>query len=295
MTRMTLMDGGNTTNNQVLGLVKAGNSKDLVTILKSSQTLVEDLNTPDGNGRTCLSFAVYNGDISMVELLLATDIPNPNIADADGNTPLIYAVSLEALLKYDSTNIDQANNNGFTALIKAAIHGHHSCMELLIVAGADADLTDYARGMNAFQWAEHCTSQSCMKTLKKHKLHSTKKSSSHKKTTCREGNEPSSPLRKIKDSLSGANKQTLKNQRGMESVVACVSAPVIPMVIANANPLPNIQMLCEPNLLSSCVVKHNKKPSSITTAPRIEITSDTGECIIPNKHFFTTPPHKHSK
>lgn len=30
----------------------------------------------------------------MVELLLATQIPDPNLADTEGNTPLIYCVSL---------------------------------------------------------------------------------------------------------------------------------------------------------------------------------------------------------
>lgn len=29
----------------------------------------------------------------MVDLLLATEIPDPNIGDKEGNTPLIYAVS----------------------------------------------------------------------------------------------------------------------------------------------------------------------------------------------------------
>jgi len=38
------------------------------------------------------------------------------------------------LLEYGS-NIDQTNKNGFTALIKAAIHDHHSCVELLLKAG----------------------------------------------------------------------------------------------------------------------------------------------------------------
>lgn len=39
------------------------------------------------------------------------------------------------LLKYDSGCINQANRNGFTALIKAAIHGNLSCIELLLKEG----------------------------------------------------------------------------------------------------------------------------------------------------------------
>ena len=163
------------------------------------------------------------------------------------------------------------------------------------------DCTDHARNMNALEWAELCASKTCIKILKKQKPRSLKKTNSHKKDSSKEGCEHTRPLRKFKDSVSGVNhsKQINKELRGMESLVACVSAPTIPMIIANASPPPNIQQLfLDSNSRHQDARRHSSPKVSAysISTPRIEITSDTGECIIPTKHFFTTPPcKKHPK
>ena len=156
-------------------------------------------------------------------------------------------------------------------------------------------MTDHTREMNALQWAEHCASKSCIKTLKKQNLQSLKKSNLHKKSISKDGGEHTSPLRRIKDSLSGFNQNKNKELRGMESLVACVSAPTIPMILANANPPPNIQLLLDPTADARRHSTSRKSSNEGIMAPRIEITSDTGECITPNKNFFASPNRKQSK
>ena len=48
------MDGGCTSANVVMDLVKLGNSKALAAMLQSEDPPLEELNTPDKNGRVCI-------------------------------------------------------------------------------------------------------------------------------------------------------------------------------------------------------------------------------------------------
>lgn len=166
-----------------------------------------------------------------------------------------------------------------------------------LLSGANADVTDYSRGMNAFQWAQLCASKTCAKTLKRHRPQSSKKpwTNSLKKVKNTDSIEHSSPLRNTKGSPAGVNNN---KHPGIETIVACVNASKIPMILADTNPLPTIQ------LVEAMAAHHDTRASStrkrsdehVIIRPKIEITSDTGECIIPNKTFFTPPPSKkHSK
>lgn len=65
---------------------------------------------------TALSAACFKGDLSLVTLLLENEA-NPNIADQNGTTPLIYAVMakneelVDVLLKYKATKTNVDKNN----------------------------------------------------------------------------------------------------------------------------------------------------------------------------------------
>lgn len=70
----------------------------------------------DNTGTNALLYAVHNGDIEMVNLLL-TFGANPNVADNLGNTPLHYAAKdnnteMAELLIVAAANVDAVNNNG---------------------------------------------------------------------------------------------------------------------------------------------------------------------------------------
>lgn len=153
------------------------------------------------------------------------------------------------------------------------------------------DATDYSRDMNALQWADLCASKTCLKTLKKIKCQSLKKT--HKKKTLKDGGEPTTPMRKMKDCL-GVNNNKLV---GIETIVACVSVPTIPIILANAKAESAMQILDAVTLQQDNRKSKSRRTSLPNTAPpKIQITSDTGECIIPNKNHFTGPPgKKHSK
>lgn len=48
---MTLMEEGCTTSNDLMELVKSGNSKALAVLLQTKDTEIDELNIPDKNGR----------------------------------------------------------------------------------------------------------------------------------------------------------------------------------------------------------------------------------------------------
>ena len=50
-----------------------------------------DVNIQDGGGRTALAHACIAGSCEVIELLSSCEESDPNIADQEGNTPMIYA------------------------------------------------------------------------------------------------------------------------------------------------------------------------------------------------------------
>jgi hypothetical protein len=123
----------------------------------------EQVNERDKSGRTGLSHACASGFIPILELLGDVEDVDPNLADNDGNTPLIFAAQaghddvVNFLLRhFRHVRIDQCNKLGFTALMKAAIQGRTRCAKLLLFAGADPSRRDFGRGLCAEEWARFC-------------------------------------------------------------------------------------------------------------------------------------------
>ena len=92
--------------------------------------------------QTGLSHACANGFMPILEILAQVSDVDVNMADNDGNTPLIFAACADhaevvnfLLHNFRRVRIDQTNHLGFTALMKAAINGRERAAKILIFAG----------------------------------------------------------------------------------------------------------------------------------------------------------------
>ncbi len=107
-----------------------------------------DVNTTleNGNGMTALMVAMSKTHLEIVKLLLSKKA-DPNLADADGTTPLVFACLLVGDLKVvtllldKGARIDMADKDGSTALIWAAGKHNPEIVSLLLKKGADVHVT----------------------------------------------------------------------------------------------------------------------------------------------------------
>ena len=101
---------------------------------------------------------VRDGDYEEAELLLGNPAVDPDAADRDGYTALMYAArgnkpELVTLLTKAEANLDLQNNGGDTALIIAVKRGRVDAARLMLMAGADTTVLD-RRGRTALDWAQ---------------------------------------------------------------------------------------------------------------------------------------------
>lgn len=100
-------------------------------------------------GEAALHIVVKRGDSKYLSFLLEQDDVDPNIKDAQGNTPLMYAVrggyeGLVLLLLKAKANPNIANNDGDIPLMLAVTQRDVSMVRDLLSGGADPDKTDRA-------------------------------------------------------------------------------------------------------------------------------------------------------
>lgn len=101
---------------------------------------------------------VRDGDYDEAQLLLGNPAVDPDAADRDGYTALMYAArgnkpELVTLLAKAQANLDLQNNGGETALIIAVKRGRVDAARVMLMAGADTTLADW-RGRTALDWAQ---------------------------------------------------------------------------------------------------------------------------------------------
>lgn len=117
------------------------------------------INTRDvTSGETALHIVVARRDLTWLNFLLAKGA-NPNIADNQGNTPLMQATQLRFIdgaryLISKGAQIDKTNDNGETALIRAVQLRDLAMVRLLIASGANPDRRDAIAGMSARDYAQ---------------------------------------------------------------------------------------------------------------------------------------------
>jgi len=122
-----------------------------------------DLNDTDKHGFTALAIACKCGDVGTVRLLSGEIDIDPNIADEEGNTPLIHACHsrmadvvtvLLMSFKRAGLRVDETNNNGMTALMEAARTGNSEVCRALVQEGqADVNIRDITSHCTAMDYA----------------------------------------------------------------------------------------------------------------------------------------------
>jgi ankyrin repeat protein len=109
-------------------------------------------------GENALHIVVARRDSTWVNFLLAKGA-NPNLADNDGNTPLMDAVqvrfedAVQSLIARGA-QVDKPNNSGETPLIRAVQLRDVGLVRLLVTNGANVDKRDTIAGMSAHDYGQ---------------------------------------------------------------------------------------------------------------------------------------------
>lgn len=126
---------------------------DMVRTPGSSIVNTRDIST----GETALHIVIKRRDLQWLSFLLASGA-DPNIRDADGNTPLLTATQLrfaEGVQELVSRKVavDSTNGRGETPLIIAVQNRDAPTVRILLAAGANPNLPDRIAGMSARDYA----------------------------------------------------------------------------------------------------------------------------------------------
>ena len=136
--------------------MKEGNgSKAVELVQKPGSTVV---NYRGGDGNAGLHIAMRNRNGNWIGFLLSNEA-DPNIADKNGDTPLILAARLSfaegaARMLMHKAQVDRTNRLGETALIVAVQQRQAAIVKMLLEAGADPDKADHASGYTARDYAK---------------------------------------------------------------------------------------------------------------------------------------------
>lgn len=130
-------------------------NKALELVEKPGSTVV---NYRGGDGNAGLHIAMRNRNATWVGFLLSRGA-DPNLGDANGDTPLILAtqrgfVEGAARMLMKRAEVDKTNRLGETALIVAVQQRQSAIVKMLLEAGADPDKTDHASGYSARDYAK---------------------------------------------------------------------------------------------------------------------------------------------
>ncbi len=136
--------------------MKAGEASKALDLLDKAGSTVVNYRGLDGNAG--LHIAIRNRNANWVGFLLSRGA-DPNLADANGDTPLILAarrgfVEGAARMLMKQADVDKTNRLGETALIVAVQQRQPGIVQMLLEAGADPDRTDYASGYSARDYAK---------------------------------------------------------------------------------------------------------------------------------------------
>jgi ankyrin repeat protein len=109
------------------------------------------------SGETALHIVIARRDNTWLGFLLGKGA-NPNIADNDGNTPLMDAVQARfeegvRTLVAHGAQLDKPNDSGETPLIRAVQLRDLGLVRILVAQGANADKRDSIAGMSARDYA----------------------------------------------------------------------------------------------------------------------------------------------
>lgn len=125
-------------------------------IQKPGSTVINSRDVTTGD--TALHLVIARRDATWLAFLLGKGA-NPDLADRDGNTPLMDAVQARfedgvRTLLLNRAQIDKTNGSGETPLIRAVQLRDLGLVRLLIAQGADPDRRDTIAGMSARDYAK---------------------------------------------------------------------------------------------------------------------------------------------
>lgn len=142
-----------------IAALKGGDSGKAVTLVEKAGSTVVNYRASDGTSG--LHIALRRRTLNWVGYLLAHEA-DPNLADKNGDTPLIIAARLGfsegvARLLRARALVDKPNRLGETPLIVAAQGRQAGIVRMLLEAGADPDKADHAAGYSARDYAKRDT------------------------------------------------------------------------------------------------------------------------------------------
>jgi len=138
---------------KVVEAAKAGNRAAVLSLIQQKA----DVNVPEADGTTALSWAVRQDDVEMADRLIKAGA-DVKAANRYGVTPLYLAALngdaaiIEKLLRAGA-DANAAVTEGETALMTAARTGHVDAVKMLIAHGAVVDARENWRGQTALMWA----------------------------------------------------------------------------------------------------------------------------------------------
>jgi ankyrin repeat protein len=136
--------------------MKEGNASKAIELIDKPGSTVVNYRGDDGNAG--LHIATRNRNGNWVGYLLSKNA-DPNLGDANGDTPLILAARVSfsegaARLLMRKALVDKTNKLGETALIVAVQQRQAAIVKMLLEAGADPDKADHASGYSARDYAK---------------------------------------------------------------------------------------------------------------------------------------------
>jgi ankyrin repeat protein len=138
---------------RVVDAAKAGNRLAVISLIQQKA----DVNVPEPDGTTAISWAVRQGDFEIADRLIKGGA-NVKAANRYGVTPP-YLASLngdaDVILKLikAGAGANDAVTEGETALMTGARSGHLQAVKVLLEAGATVDARENWRGQTALMWA----------------------------------------------------------------------------------------------------------------------------------------------
>ena len=138
-----------------IAAMKEGNASKAIDLINKPGSTVVNYRGDDGNA--ALHIATRNRNGNWVGYLLSKNA-DPNMGDANGDTPLILSARLHyseatARLLMRNALVDKTNRLGETALIVAVQQRQPAIVKMLLEAGADPDRADHASGYSARDYA----------------------------------------------------------------------------------------------------------------------------------------------
>ncbi len=152
-------------------LVAAAKSADHAAALRALEQKA-DPNLADSDGSTALLWAVHHDDVELVKKLIAAGA-DVKIANVYGATPMSEAAIvadaavLDALLRAGA-DVDSPNADGQTTLMVVARTSNVAAADLLIKHGANVNAREARKGQTALMWATAESQPAIVKVLLAH-------------------------------------------------------------------------------------------------------------------------------